>query len=49
MFDNVFAISVQLLMNVPYTAIHFATYESCKTYFGHGDEETLLVQVSSVT
>ena len=32
-------------MNVPYTAIHFATYESSKTYFGHGDEETLLVQV----
>lgn len=25
-----------LVMNVPYTAIHFATYESCKTYFTGG-------------
>jgi solute carrier family 25 iron transporter 28/37 len=25
-----------LVMNVPYTAIHFATYESCKTYFSSG-------------
>jgi solute carrier family 25 iron transporter 28/37 len=25
-----------LVMNVPYTAIHFATYESCKTYFSTG-------------
>jgi solute carrier family 25 iron transporter 28/37 len=26
-----------LVMNVPYTAIHFATYESCKTHFSSGN------------
>lgn len=41
-----------LLMNVPYTAIHFATYESCKTYFsrekdGKEGEETLAVQLGA--
>jgi solute carrier family 25 iron transporter 28/37 len=47
-----------LVMNVPYTAIHFATYESCKTHFsGHvrnenGEvenegEETLAVQLGA--
>jgi hypothetical protein len=42
-------------MNVPYTAIHFATYESSKTYFSksnaaskESNEETLTVQVSCV-
>ena len=48
-----------LVMNVPYTAIHFATYESCKTYFSGTDtyfvaeddntdaEETLAVQLGA--
>jgi len=47
-----------LVMNVPYTAIHFATYESCKTYFSGADddradgggedaEETLAVQLGA--
>jgi len=47
-----------LVMNVPYTAIHFACYESCKTYFsGHSigpdgqldsrGEETLAVQLGA--
>lgn len=44
--------ALQLLMNVPYTAIHFATYESCKTYFsrekdGKEGEETLAVQLGA--
>lgn len=35
-------------MNVPYTAIHFATYESCKKYFSQSsDEETLAVQLGA--
>jgi len=38
---------MQLMMNIPYTAIHFATYESSKTYFGNGDEETLLMQLGA--
>lgn len=44
---------MQLVMNVPYTAIHFATYESTKTFFNgfssadvENSEETLAVQVS---
>ena len=38
-----------LVMNVPYTAIHFATYESCKTHLSRGDtdEETLSVQLGA--
>ena len=45
-------IALQLLMNVPYTAIHFASYESCKKYFSevhHGaeDKETLGVQLGA--
>jgi len=39
-------------MNVPYTAVHFATYESSKTHFstaanGEVSEETLLVQLGA--
>jgi Mitochondrial carrier protein len=35
------------MMNIPYTAIHFATYESSKTYFGNGDDETLIMQLGA--
>jgi solute carrier family 25 iron transporter 28/37 len=38
---------MQLMMNIPYTAIHFATYESSKTYFGNGDDETLVMQLGA--
>ena len=38
---------VQLVMNVPFTAVYFATYESTKQIIGHREEEEegLLVQV----
>jgi solute carrier family 25 iron transporter 28/37 len=38
-----------LVMNVPYTALHFATYESCKTHFSgeSEEEETLAVQLGA--
>ncbi|KAH7624542.1 hypothetical protein Ndes2526B_g00743 [Nannochloris sp. 'desiccata'] len=36
-----------LMMNIPYTAIHFATYESSKTYFGNGYDETLGMQLGA--
>jgi len=35
------------MMNIPYTAIHFATYESSKKYFGNGDDETLIMQLGA--
>ena len=35
------------MMNIPYTAIHFATYESSKTYFGNGEDETLMMQLGA--
>ena len=38
--------AVQLLMNIPFTALYFATYESSKKILGRTDEdEGLLVQV----
>jgi hypothetical protein len=46
-FTVVYSSPLQLMMNIPYTAIHFATYESSKTYFGNGDDETLLVQLGA--
>lgn len=41
---------MQLIMNVPFTAVHFATYESAKTAMARWagwehEEETLLVQL----
>ena len=37
---------MQLLMNIPFTALYFATYESSKKILGRTDEdEGLLVQV----
>ena len=40
--------AVQLLMNIPFTALYFATYESSKKILGQTDEdEGLLVQVIS--
>ena len=36
---------VQLVMNVPFTAIHFATYESCKKLLSLEEDESLAVQL----
>ena len=41
---------LQIVMNVPFTAVHFATYESAKTAIARWagseqEEETLLVQL----
>ena len=41
-------VNVQLIMNIPFTALYFATYESSKKILGRTDEdEGLLVQVST--
>lgn len=44
------SVGSQIVMNVPFTAVHFATYESAKTAMSRWagmeqEEETLLVQL----
>lgn len=34
-------------MNVPFTAIHFATYESCKKLLAMEEDESLAVQLAA--
>ncbi|KAL3158335.1 hypothetical protein ABBQ38_010576 [Trebouxia sp. C0009 RCD-2024] len=36
-----------LIMNVPFTAIHFATYESCKKLLALQEDESLAVQLAA--
>ena len=38
---------VQLIMNIPFTAIHFATYESCKKLLALQEDESLAVQLAA--
>lgn len=38
---------LQLIMNVPFTAIHFATYESCKKLLALQEDESLAVQLAA--
>lgn len=38
---------LQLIMNVPFTAIHFATYESCKKLLAWQEDESLAVQLAA--
>ncbi len=38
---------MQLVMNVPFTAIHFATYESCKKLLAMEEDESLAGGVSA--
>ncbi len=38
---------MQLVMNVPFTAIHFATYESCKKLLAMEEDESLAVQLAA--
>ncbi len=38
---------MQLVMNVPFTAIHFATYESCKKLLAMEEDESLVVQLAA--
>ena len=45
MCSNTEAMHTQLVMNVPYTSIYFATYESAKELLGHSHDEGLLVQL----
>ncbi len=50
--QSVFAFShyacvLQLVMNVPFTAIHFATYESCKKLLAMEEDESLAVQLAA--
>lgn len=37
----------QLIMNIPFTAIHFATYESCKKLLAMQEDESLAVQLAA--
>ena len=37
----------QLLMNVPFTAIHFATYESAKKLLSETEDEALITQLTA--
>lgn len=39
--------TLQLIMNVPFTAIHFATYESCKKLLALQEDESLAVQLAA--
>ena len=36
---------VQLLMNVPFTAVHFAAYETAKRVLATEDDENLMTQL----
>ena len=38
---------VQLVMNVPFTALHFATYESAKKLLALEEDESLAVQLAA--
>ena len=38
---------LQLIMNIPFTAIHFATYESCKKLLALQEDESLAVQLAA--